>query len=64
MTTRMRKVKLEIKLVKLAFLSPMHPLTTAKDSGSELILQVKKQGVSVFLLFLLSLTSTDLVKSQ
>ena len=32
-------------MVVLALLSSMHPLTTAKESGSELILPVKRQGV-------------------
>ena len=48
-------MKLEIKMLefaKLALLSPMHPLTTAKELGSELILPVKRHVVSVFLVIL------------
>ena len=41
-------MKLEMKLVKLALLSPMHPLTTAKESGSELILPAKRQWVPIY----------------
>ena len=45
-------MKLEMmKLMRLALFSPMHPLTTANDSGSEFILPVKRKGVSVFAVF-------------